>query len=612
MSEQQQQTPGGGRLFDRILDLGQALSRTVMVGAEPEPPRASPGRERSSSAPQESATGALAPLGDHGAGPPESSSDGRPNSAQRREGTSVATSPPTKEYCVAAGDTLAGVALRFGTTMKVLCRLNGVVGDHALLPGQRLRVPVSEPPPAESGPAAPPAGAGAHRSRNSPSSPPSATDDALRAVDGTGTTVPRVIRADAQFCAAEANVRGMITLTPVMLAFEPSRTDPTSRARGSLHFQFAIDTADIVRCGAVTHLGPDAAPAAPATPQSSPLSDRDDAAAAWGAGSGKRATAEDSASQSPADTRTAFLQVDLPVGAVDRGTAPPAHGASPDAGAPSGERRPPRPLTSARRWSKRLGGSSKATAGPAPSPPAAASDLGGESAHAEPAAQSSSSSSSSALYDSQRVLTVFFLVAGADVELLVNALCASSERRRRERTWLRGQSIAPPPPPSPIPHTRCVPPRQASARPSPTASRSRGEQLRSSARPLSPSLWPEHPSMRATPLSAPTPAPAPPRRTRRARRRLRDTLGRLPQPAAVPGGGARLCLHARSSPWAPSSGAPQGPTQRKGRRTRQQQRRPQRPPPRRVVAAKCRPSSPPWTLPTRRRRRWPRERRVAG
>jgi len=61
------------------------------------------------------------------------------------------------EYTVRSGDTLYLLAQRFGTTVDIIRRLNGLTSD-ALMIGQVLRIPVATPVPPEITPPTPPAG----------------------------------------------------------------------------------------------------------------------------------------------------------------------------------------------------------------------------------------------------------------------------------------------------------------------------------------------------------------------------------------------------------------------------------------------------------------------
>ncbi len=49
--------------------------------------------------------------------------------------------PSTKTYTVVAGDTLSAIALRFGTTVKAICDLNGITNPDIINVGQVLLIP---------------------------------------------------------------------------------------------------------------------------------------------------------------------------------------------------------------------------------------------------------------------------------------------------------------------------------------------------------------------------------------------------------------------------------------------------------------------------------------
>lgn len=52
-------------------------------------------------------------------------------------------------YTVQAGDTLGDIALRTDTSVAALARLNGLRDPDRIYPGQRLRIPAPPPPPRE-------------------------------------------------------------------------------------------------------------------------------------------------------------------------------------------------------------------------------------------------------------------------------------------------------------------------------------------------------------------------------------------------------------------------------------------------------------------------------
>jgi LysM repeat protein len=54
--------------------------------------------------------------------------------------TTPPTSTPTNRYTVVPGDTLSGIAARFGTTTRNLMNLNGISNANYLRVGQVLRL----------------------------------------------------------------------------------------------------------------------------------------------------------------------------------------------------------------------------------------------------------------------------------------------------------------------------------------------------------------------------------------------------------------------------------------------------------------------------------------
>lgn len=62
-------------------------------------------------------------------------------------------------YIVQPGDTLFGIAQRFGVTMDAIIRANNIANPNLIFVGQVLRIPVAAPPPAPPGPPTIPPGA---------------------------------------------------------------------------------------------------------------------------------------------------------------------------------------------------------------------------------------------------------------------------------------------------------------------------------------------------------------------------------------------------------------------------------------------------------------------
>lgn len=68
--------------------------------------------------------------------------------------TPQATKPAESDtYTVRSGDTLSGIASRYGTTYQALAALNGIVNPNLIYPGQVLQLPKSTSAPAPSAPA---------------------------------------------------------------------------------------------------------------------------------------------------------------------------------------------------------------------------------------------------------------------------------------------------------------------------------------------------------------------------------------------------------------------------------------------------------------------------
>jgi LysM repeat protein len=60
------------------------------------------------------------------------------------------SAPTTRAYAVRSGDTLSAIAVRSGTTLARLLKLNHLSAASVIYPGQRLRVPVTKKPAANS------------------------------------------------------------------------------------------------------------------------------------------------------------------------------------------------------------------------------------------------------------------------------------------------------------------------------------------------------------------------------------------------------------------------------------------------------------------------------
>lgn len=61
-------------------------------------------------------------------------------------GSYVPPSGPSFTYVVQRGDTLTAIALRFGTTVTAIARLNGLLNPSFIYVGQRLQIPGAQPP----------------------------------------------------------------------------------------------------------------------------------------------------------------------------------------------------------------------------------------------------------------------------------------------------------------------------------------------------------------------------------------------------------------------------------------------------------------------------------
>ena len=63
-----------------------------------------------------------------------------PGGSPTTEGASAAP-PGTRTYKIKSGDTLVGIAAKFGTTPKAIAKLNGLTNPAALKVGQTLKIP---------------------------------------------------------------------------------------------------------------------------------------------------------------------------------------------------------------------------------------------------------------------------------------------------------------------------------------------------------------------------------------------------------------------------------------------------------------------------------------
>jgi LysM repeat protein len=89
-----------------------------------------PASDRPSARPSSSAPPGVSPGPTSSIGP---QSSGRSSPA--------ASSPATRTYKVKAGDTLIGIAAKFGTTAKAIASLNGISDISSLKIGQVLKIP---------------------------------------------------------------------------------------------------------------------------------------------------------------------------------------------------------------------------------------------------------------------------------------------------------------------------------------------------------------------------------------------------------------------------------------------------------------------------------------
>lgn len=56
-------------------------------------------------------------------------------------GGSGAKAPEEKTYTVQSGDTLSGIAAKYGTTYQKLASYNGIANPNLIYPGQVIKIP---------------------------------------------------------------------------------------------------------------------------------------------------------------------------------------------------------------------------------------------------------------------------------------------------------------------------------------------------------------------------------------------------------------------------------------------------------------------------------------
>jgi LysM repeat protein len=104
------------------------VSAPPSTGGSATPPATSPGPGRSPAPPTPAGSGGASP-GSSGSGAPFASGIG--------PGPSVSA----RAYVVARGDTLAGIATRFGVTLQALAQANGIANPNLIYVGQQLAIP---------------------------------------------------------------------------------------------------------------------------------------------------------------------------------------------------------------------------------------------------------------------------------------------------------------------------------------------------------------------------------------------------------------------------------------------------------------------------------------
>jgi hypothetical protein len=76
-----------------------------------------------------------------GSAGPSGGSSASPGAASAAPGSALPSASPVRTYKIKAGDTLIGIAAKFGTTPKAIATLNGLTNPSALKIGQVLLIP---------------------------------------------------------------------------------------------------------------------------------------------------------------------------------------------------------------------------------------------------------------------------------------------------------------------------------------------------------------------------------------------------------------------------------------------------------------------------------------
>ncbi len=116
---------------------GDAASSFDLAGAgsmAPASPPAPPASQRATASPSASGDAPTAGTSDDPASPAPSVTSGDPSAAP-------SASVPTTTYRVRRGDTLSGIAARFGVTVRALKAANGITDAALIRPGQVLVIP---------------------------------------------------------------------------------------------------------------------------------------------------------------------------------------------------------------------------------------------------------------------------------------------------------------------------------------------------------------------------------------------------------------------------------------------------------------------------------------